>query len=169
MSPGRHSVAWFAPPVLGLAVLIALDAAFILSRLQASAYWAITAGIALILAVISPSTRIRTVNIAVFLLLALVGSRIDWTVDKRFVRTLQRVEPGMTEESVRHIMADFTEGTGWPENPNVPHAGGEPSNRQLELVDQLVFRPTSEPGDSNWGMVRFGADRRVVSVEFSSD
>lgn len=110
---------------------------------------------------------------------------VEWTSRKPFLRDLARVQVGMTETEVRHVMARYLEGTGWPAMP-----GSSPSNTtgtvniagsgsrystvtspagQMTLRDALVFRHSNEGAfNSDWGIVRFSSGR-VVRVEFSPD
>jgi hypothetical protein len=113
------------------------------------------------------SARTRAIKLGLVVASAALIAAVNWTVEKKFVRALHRIAPGMTEAQVRLIMAGFPEGTGWPSNPFDPHTV-DPS-QDLKVASHLTFRPTILPGDSNWGRVELGSDARVVSVDFSPD
>ncbi len=102
---------------------------------------------------------------------------------KPFLRNLYSIQPGMTEVDVRRIMGQYPEGTGWPViyGGNPPgtgtlndlgtgdaYAAGSTPDGELTLNDSIVFRPSAEPGDSNWGIVTF-KDGKVTGVSFSHD
>jgi len=108
----------------------------------------------------------------------------DWTSRKPFLRDLYSIRPGMTESEVRRIMANYTEGTGWPaiygapsNAPGILHNSGTGANfatgtssaGQLTLNESLVFRhDTNGDFNSDWGIVTF-KNGRVVCVSFSPD
>lgn len=109
---------------------------------------------------------------------------VEWTTRKPFLRDLARVEAGMTEAEVRHIMGRYLEGTGWPavfgDSSNAPStlnllgSGSQfstaaSSSGQLVIRDSLVFRHSNDGAfNSDWGIVSF-SNSKVVRVEFSPD
>lgn len=166
MSRGANVLVRLLPVVCAAAFLVALDLLFLVSLLQPLAFFGFAVVFGLLAMLGGGSASLRALQLLLVLLASLLISAIDWTTDKRFVRALHRLTPGMSEESVRDAMAGFVEGTGWPTNtlaePNDPAA-------ELRVQGALVFRPSVAPGDSNWGIVRFGPDRLVLSVEFNAD
>src|SRR6266851_4417512 len=52
--------------------------------------------------------------------------------------------------------------TGWPASSAKGGRG------ELRFPTTIIFRPTSSPGDSNWGVVTF-ENGRVGEVDFSPD
>ncbi len=117
---------------------------------------------------------------------AVLGVRfIDWDTRKPFLRDLHSLRPGMSSDDVERVMSRWMEGTGWPAHPaggttlvdvgtSRTHAiestteGAAPT--ELRLESSRVFRHTNEGwGNSDWGIVRFDADGRVVDVSFSPD
>ncbi|XXF76804.1 hypothetical protein P2318_27660 [Myxococcaceae bacterium GXIMD 01537] len=154
---------------LGIGALLLVEVAFIVSLLQWRAFATLALCAGLIAAAPRASARARVLRVGVIAVAAVLISMIDWTIEKKFVRKLQRIEPGMSEEQVRKIMVNFPEGTGWPSNPYTQRSDAAGAKDELRVANHLVFRPTSKPGDSNWGMVKLGEDGRVVSVEFSPD
>ena len=106
------------PGLVGAALLLVLDAAFILSLIQPLAFLLVAGCFVLIAAAIAKSHRARTLNAALVAAAAIFIGRADWTIEKAFVRTLQKIRPGMTERQVRATMSDYHEGTGWPDNPH---------------------------------------------------
>ena len=155
--------------LLSVGALLLVDVAFSVSLLQWWVFMALTLCAALIAALPRAPTRVRVVKVGVIAAAAVVISRIDWTIEKKFLRILQTIEPGMTEAQARALMVDFPEGTGWPRNPFDESAVTVDAGDELRVPDHLIFRPTSQPGDSNWGVVKLGADGRVASVSFSPD
>jgi hypothetical protein len=155
--------------LLAGSALLLVDVAFSVSLLQWRAFMALTLCAALMAALPRAPTRVRVVKVGVIVAAAVVISLIDWTVEKKFLRILQTIEIGMTEAQARAILVGFPEGTGWPRNPFDERPESTGSNGELRVPDHLIFRPTSQPGDSNWGLVKLGEDGRVVSVSFSPD
>ncbi len=98
-----------------------------------------------------------------FVLALAVAIRLsEWTPLKPFMRDLHSIEPGMTEAEVDRIMEGYVRGTGWPAS------SAEGSQGELRFPNTIIFRPTSLPGDSNWGVVKF-QNGRVAEVDFSPD
>lgn len=110
---------------------------------------------------------------------------VEWTSRKPFLRDLARVRAGMTEVEVRHIMARYIEGTGWPALPgsspsNAPgtlnivgnssqYSTGAAPSGEMVIRDSLVFRHSNDGSfNSDWGIISLSRGR-VVSVEFSPD
>ena len=110
---------------------------------------------------------------------------VDWTSRKPFLRDLARVHVGMTEVEVRHIMARYMEGTGWPAVPgsspsNAPgtlniagsasqYSTETSSSGEMVIRDSLVFRHSNDGAfNSDWGIISLSSGR-VVSVQFSPD
>lgn len=162
----RHAALDLVVVVLCIGLLLLVDVAFLVSLLQWMAFMAIAVCLAVVGAVLGHPGRSRVLRAIVIAVAALVIARIDWTVEKEFVRTLHRIELGMSEDQVREIMANYPEGTGWPSNP---HDERSRPGEELRVADQLIFRPTTKSGDANWGMVKIGENGRVVAVEFSPD
>ncbi|NOK18201.1 hypothetical protein [Corallococcus carmarthensis] len=153
----------------GVGALLLVDVAFMVSLLQWQAFIAIALYAGLMAALPRAPTKSRVVKVGVIAVAAVVVYMVDWTIEKKFVRILQTIETGMTEEQVREIMVNFPEGTGWPGNPLDEHSASNGADDKLRVPNHLVFRPTTRAGDSNWGMVELGDDGRVVSVQFSPD
>jgi hypothetical protein len=86
---------------------------------------------------------------------------IPWSSRKVFLSSFYRIAPGMTYHEVQAIMDEYRIGPGrkW----ELP--GGE-----LYGEDAVVFRHSNLPQyDSDWGLVRFDRQGRVVSSEFLPD
>ncbi|MDP2272783.1 MAG: hypothetical protein Q8K32_18750 [Archangium sp.] len=130
-----------------------LDVLFLLSLLQPFAFFGLAIFLGLIAIAFGRSNLVRALNSILVILVALLISAVDWTIEKRFVRALHGLRPGMSEENVRHIMAGFVEGTGWPTNPLIRKVDPQSSANELEIENALVFRPSAAPGDSTWGVV----------------
>jgi hypothetical protein len=148
---------------LAVVVLVIIDYLYALSVTVPSAFAGTALLFALLLAARPRQSRTRRISIAaVVVAVAVVIRLINWTPVKPFLKDLHSIRPGMTEADVNRVMGKYTEGTGWPGSID-----GDGS-RELRVPNTIVFRPTSAPGDSNWGMVQF-QDGRVVQVEFSPD
>ncbi|MCD6049652.1 MAG: hypothetical protein K0Q55_1055 [Verrucomicrobia bacterium] len=110
---------------------------------------------------------------------------VDWTTRKPFLRDLDRIQVGMTESEVRHIMEGYLEGTGWPALPgsnptnapgtlNIVGSGSQYSTAtsptgQLTIRDSLVFRHSNDGAfNSDWGIISLSSGK-VISVEFHPD
>lgn len=169
MSRGGRLFVHLVPVFLAIALLWALDLLFIVSLHSPAVFYGLAGILGLATAVFAGSTRWRALRLLLVLLAAFLISALDWTTDKRFVRALSLLKPGMSEAAVRESMAGFVEGTGWPGNPLAPTTVGLDPQAEIQIEGALVFRPSAAPGDSNWGIIRFGQDHRVVSVDFSAD
>jgi hypothetical protein len=150
---------------LGSGALALADAGFHVSVIERGAFVAMAVFFATLAGATGSSPASRFRRAGTVCALGFLIAMVNWTVEKKFVRALYRVQPGMPEAQARQILGSFPEGTGWPTNP---FAGAE-SSRELEIANHLVFRSSDEPGNSNWGMVELGLDRRVVTVRFSPD
>jgi hypothetical protein len=53
---------------------------------------------------------------------------VDWSTRKPFLRDLARVRVGMSEAEVRHVMAGYKEGTGWPTPPRPSGSSAKPDD-----------------------------------------
>ncbi len=109
---------------------------------------------------------------------------VNWTTRKPFLRDVARIQAGMTEAEVRHIMGRYMEGTGWPASPfdrpgsrgtlAIDGSGSQystttSSEGQMVIRNSLVYRHSNEGAfNSDWGIVSL-ADGRVTHVEFSPD
>lgn len=93
---------------------------------------------------------------------------VPWFPRKRFVFTLQRVQPGMTVEQVDALMAGYLRGAGakW----QVDGAAANPERLTADGSGTLVYRWNDHDGDydSDWGVVTIAAGR-VSKVEFMPD
>lgn len=126
------------------------------------------------LAVLVPgSPKHRPERIVTFTTVAAVLATlhfVEWNTRKPFLRDLRKVQAGMTEAEVRHIMARYVEGTGWPASPfsRVSTPGDAPGG-QLVIPGSLVFRHSDDARfNSDWGVVSFAAGK-VAKVEFNAD
>jgi hypothetical protein len=167
MSSRREVLVGLVPALCAVGILALLDLVAGVSVLDPVVFYGFAGFLGLSIFVFRRSNRTRAVSSALVILIAPLISAIEWTNEKRFLRVLVGLKPGMSEEDVRHAMAGFAEGTGWPANPF--EGGQQDSAKEFRIQGAIVFRPSAEPGDSNWGIVRFGPDRRVTSVEFSAD
>ncbi len=169
MSPGGKLLVRLIPVVCAVACLAALDLLLISSLLQPTVFFGFAVVLGVMAMAFGSRNSLRALHLVLVLLAALLISVVDWTTEKRFVRALDTLRPGMSEERVRDAMAGFVEGTGWPTNPLDQMTEPNDFAAELRVQGALVFRPSATPGDSNWGIVRFGPDGLVVSVEFSAD
>ncbi len=162
-TPRLRGIAEVVLVALAVVVLALSDYGFALS-VRSPAWFA---GAALLFAAVLASrpgqSLARRICLGMFVLALAVAIRlIEWTPVKPFVRDLHSIQPEMTEAEVDRIMAKYVRGTGWPASSAKGGRG------ELRFPTTIIFRPTSSPGDSNWGVVTF-ENGRVGEVDFSPD
>jgi len=106
---------------------------------------------------------------------------VPWTSRKPFLRNLAKVDVGMTEARVHHIMRGYLVGTGLPVCPfdgptkittlsivgsSSQYSTATSPDGQMTLRETIVFRHSAYSSD--WGIVSL-SDGRVSKVEFSPD
>jgi signal transduction histidine kinase len=126
------------------------------------------------------------VRVGILILLGVLIGAVyltPWPGRKAFLIDLYSIKVGATEAEVRQIMGKYHEGTGWPaiygDSPSNPgtlidlstgttRRTGATASGEMTIPVSLVFRPTNERGDSNWGIIAF-REGRVTNVSFSAD
>jgi hypothetical protein len=108
--------------------------------------------------------RLLLVGLVVTMTLGIHAIEYQNVPIKSFVQDLYSIRPGMTVAEVERIMGKYPRGTRWPANI----LAGPPQEQELTIPGALVFRPSTDGGDSNWGIVRIH-EGRVAAVEFNPD
>lgn len=111
---------------------------------------------------------------------------VPWSSHHRFLRDLDKIKPGryldrsdpgmivlarrhgrgMTFAQVEETMRGYTKGTATGFDKTLQKTTNE--RGEVEREGNLIYRPSDNPGDSNWGIVTFKKNQ-VVSVRFSPD
>ena len=111
---------------------------------------------------------------------------VPWSSRHRFLRDLDKIKPGryldrsdpgmivlarrhgrgMTFAEVEETMRGYTKGTATGYGKTLQKTTNE--RGEVKREGSLIYRPSDNPGDSNWGIVTFKKNR-VVRVRFSPD
>lgn len=137
-------------------------------------------GISVAAALVGKRHRVLAVFPVLGICLAWMLFVVPWNTRKPFLRDLDRIEVGMSEQEVRAIMDGYMVGTGWPtpgRGDPVTDGSGAGAVRfatiensgELELAGAIVFRHSNDGAyNADWGIVQLERGR-VASVEFSGD
>ncbi|MDY7040140.1 MAG: hypothetical protein SVX38_04685 [Chloroflexota bacterium] len=123
-----------------------------------AAFWILVGALLLY----SRPMREKLLILALFLAVIFAVRLVDWNSRKPFLRSLYRIEEGMTAAQVDQIMDDYLSLKGSCPDAEV--------NEQGEIVTGTVtYRHTNEGwGNSDWGVITF-ENGHVVQKEFLPD
>jgi hypothetical protein len=150
-----------------IGLLVLLDLMFVLSITYPLVFWVVGLCFAVVFWFWPGKPRLVRLMLVGFVVAMALGIRaIEYqnVPIKSFVQDLYSIQPGMRIADVERIMGKYPRGTGWPANI----LAGQPPEQELTIPGALVFRPSTDGGDSNWGIVRI-REGRVATVEFSPD
>jgi hypothetical protein len=127
------------------------------------------AGLVLLLAIVTllgRPTREKALVIVLALLIVFSIPFANWNSRKTFLRSLYRIQEGMTLDQVEAIMSGYRKGDV---SPIVAETGPSSGTREAETTATRSYRHTTEGwGDSDFGVVTF-ENGRVVDVDFLPD
>ncbi len=151
-----------------LAVVVAGFAEILLAMPLPVWFYGVSRLLVILPVVIRPSRLSAFVAVILVVLLSVLHL-VPWTSRKPFLGQLNKVQTGMTATQVSAIMAEYTEGTGWPAAPGTQSPTTTNTSSQLALANSLVFRHSDDGRfNSDWGVVEF-KDGRVIRVQFMPD